>query len=178
MAPTVRSFSADFEPLRLVSRYPEYYPGLLESGAAAAPSAASARYDILPISSGEILQLGPAQRLQGAHAAGAHGFFDALESWWAGLQMPAAAHELPFQGGWLIYLGYELAAEIEPTLRLAANPDWRMLEHRDDRELDVKGPPETWSLSGASPDGTEDHRPSPRARLSGHQSQPKRFAAD
>ena len=37
--------------------------------------------------------------------------------------MPTAAHELPFQGGWLIYLGYELAAEIEPTLRLAANPE-------------------------------------------------------
>ncbi len=123
MAPTVRSFSADFEPLRLVSRYPEYYPGLLESGAAAAPGAASGRYDILPISSGEILKLGPGQRLQGAHAAGAHGFFDALESWWASLQMPTAAHELPFQGGWLIYLGYELAAEIEPTLRLAANPE-------------------------------------------------------
>jgi 4-amino-4-deoxychorismate synthase (2-amino-4-deoxychorismate-forming) component I len=123
VAPTVRSFSADFEPLRLVSRYPEYYPGLLESGAAAAPCAASARYDILPISSGEILELGPAQRLCGAHAAGARGFFDALERWWADLQMPAAAHELPFQGGWLVYLSYELAAEIEPTLRLAASPE-------------------------------------------------------
>jgi anthranilate synthase component 1 len=123
VAPTVRSFSADFEPLRLVSRYPEYYPGLLESGASAAATAASGRYDILPISSGEILELGPGAELRGAHAARAAGFLDALERWWLELQVPCAAHELPFQGGWLVYLGYEIAAEIEPTLRLAANSE-------------------------------------------------------
>ena len=123
MAPTVRSFSADFEPLRLVSRYPEHYPGLLESGAAAAASAASGRYDVLPISSGEILQLGAANRLRGPHATGAHGFLDALERWWTQLQTAPVAHELPFKGGWLVYLGYEIAAEIEPTLRLAEGID-------------------------------------------------------
>ncbi len=35
------------------------------------------------------------------------------------------SHELPFTGGWLLYLGYELAGEIEPRLRLplpAAGP--------------------------------------------------------
>ena len=26
--------------------------------------------------------------------------------------------EVPFAGGWFLYLGYELAAEIEPTLAL------------------------------------------------------------
>jgi anthranilate synthase component I len=123
VAPTVRSFSADFEPLRLVSRYPEHYPGLLESGAAAAVSAASGRYDILPISSGETLELRAAHTLRGSHATGAHGFLSALERWWTELQMPPVAHELPFQGGWLVYLGYEIAAEIEPTLRLAADID-------------------------------------------------------
>ena len=30
----------------------------------------------------------------------------------------AAAADLPFRGGWFVYLGYELAGEIEPTLRL------------------------------------------------------------
>jgi len=34
-----------------------------------------------------------------------------------------AAPALPFRGVWLLYLGYELAAEIEPTLRLPAPRD-------------------------------------------------------
>jgi anthranilate synthase component I len=95
----------------------------LESGAAAALSAASGRYDILPISSGEILQLGAGQRLQGAQATGSGGFLDALDRWWTMLRLPVMAHELPFQGGWLVYLGYEVVAEIEPTLHLAANEE-------------------------------------------------------
>ena len=36
---------------------------------------------------------------------------------------PDAASPLPFTGGWLLYLGYELAAEIEPRLRLPRSPD-------------------------------------------------------
>jgi len=31
--------------------------------------------------------------------------------------------ELPFLGGWFVYLGYELASEIEPTLDLPISPD-------------------------------------------------------
>jgi anthranilate synthase component I len=123
VAPTVRSFSADFEPLRLVARFPEHYPGLLESGAVAAPNAAGGRFDILPMASGEVLEMGQAQRLRGAHAAAGGGFLDALERWWAELRVPQGPQELPFQGGWLVYLGYEIAAEIEPTLHLAPNPD-------------------------------------------------------
>ena len=95
----------------------------MESGAAAASNAASGRYDILPISSGELLELGAAQCLQGAHALGAHGFLDALDRWWTALRLPPMAHALPFQGGWLVYLGYEIAGEIEPTLHLAANDE-------------------------------------------------------
>ena len=36
---------------------------------------------------------------------------------------PNSASPLPFTGGWLIYLGYELASEIEPRLRLPRAPD-------------------------------------------------------
>ena len=36
---------------------------------------------------------------------------------------PAAANGLPFSGGWLLYLGYELAGEIEPRLRLPVPKD-------------------------------------------------------
>ena len=128
MARTVRSFSAEFEPLDLVEQFPEVYPGLLESGSALS-AGLSARYDILPFASGEHLVLNADRRLMGAHA-GDQGFLHALEEWWKSLRRAesadasdrAAAH-LPFTGGWLVYLGYELASEIEPRLALPRSSD-------------------------------------------------------
>jgi 4-amino-4-deoxychorismate synthase (2-amino-4-deoxychorismate-forming) component I len=129
VAPTVRSFSAEFEPLDLVERFPEFYPGLLESGGAAAAARPGSRYDILPFASGEFLQLDRDGRLSGAHA-GVSGFLGSLESWWRNLQPEnlrrasiRGAPQLPFSGGWLVYLGYELAGEIEPCLNLPPSPD-------------------------------------------------------
>jgi anthranilate synthase component I len=122
VAPTVRLFSAEFEPLDLLEQYPEDYPGLLESGAPIL-AGRGARYDILPMASGESLCLDQKRMLSGEHAHGA-GFLDALESWWAALRLPAAADLTgPFTGGWLLYLGYELAAEIEPCLGAPPSPD-------------------------------------------------------
>jgi anthranilate synthase component 1 len=124
VAPTVRSFSADFEPLRLVARFPDTYPGLLESSAPiGALVSGGGRFDILPMSSGECLRLDADRRLSGPHAAGAGGFMSALEDWWRALRSLNTAAPLPFTGGWLLYLGYELAAEIEPRLRLPPSPD-------------------------------------------------------
>jgi anthranilate synthase component 1 len=56
------------------------------------------------------------------------GFLWALEQLWRAEQLgpapspagPAAAATGPFRGGWIVYLGYELAAEIEPQLALPA----------------------------------------------------------
>jgi len=127
VAPTVRSFSAGFEPLDLVEQFPEDYPGLLESGAAT-PSA-GAQYDILPFAVGEHLRLDAEGGLAGPYA-GKKGFLDAFETWWRALRRnepadapPARAESLPFRGGWLLYLGYELAGEIEPCLTLPQSPD-------------------------------------------------------
>jgi anthranilate synthase component 1 len=137
VARTVRSFSAEFEPLQLVEQFPEIYPGLLESGSA--PSAGrGARYDVLPFASGEHLLLNADRRLAGPHA-GDQGFLRALEDWWTSLRpaesadgpghapaahgSSAAAAHLPFTGGWLLYLGYELASEIEPRLSLPRSSD-------------------------------------------------------
>jgi len=126
VAPTVRSFSADFEPLGLIAQLPEIYPGLLESSAPSGPAAGGARFDILPIASGEVLRLASDGRLSGPHAADAPGFLAALESWWAALSTPPrppTAASLPFSGGWLVYLAYEVAAEIEPRLVLPRSED-------------------------------------------------------
>jgi anthranilate synthase component 1 len=122
VAPTVRSFSAELEPLTLIERYPAAYPGLLESGAGMAAASSGSRFDILPMADGECLRLGTEGRLSGPHA-GAKGFLSSLESWWAALRVPEAASPLPFCGGWLLYLGYELAAEIEPRLKLPRSAD-------------------------------------------------------
>ncbi len=80
-------------------------------------------YDILPIASGERLRLGQDGVLEGLHSAGAAGFLDALENWWSESRVTAEPGSLPFTGGWLVYLSYEVAAEIEPTLVLPPNTD-------------------------------------------------------
>jgi anthranilate synthase component 1 len=126
VAPTVRSFSADLEPLTLVEKFPAAYPGLLESGAGTAAAYGGRnndkRFDILPMASGECLRLASDGRLSGPRA-GDSGFLAALENWWTALHTPELASPLPFTGGWLLYLGYELAAEIEPRLRLPRSSD-------------------------------------------------------
>jgi anthranilate synthase component I len=124
VAPTVRSFSADLEPLTLVGKFPAAYPGLLESGAGLAIFGRSidGRFDILPMACGECLRLGSDGRLSGPHA-GTLGFLAALETWWSELRVPETASPFPFNGGWLLYLGYELASEIEPRLRLPRSTD-------------------------------------------------------
>lgn len=44
----------------------------------------------------------------------------ALDRWWSQLRSEAAPGTLPFSGGWFVYLGYEVAAEIEQRLGLPA----------------------------------------------------------
>jgi anthranilate synthase component 1 len=47
------------------------------------------------------------------------GFLDNLAQWAERDRVaPRPSPVLPFMGGWLVYLGYELAAEVEPRLRL------------------------------------------------------------
>jgi anthranilate synthase component I len=123
VAPTVRSFSAEFEPLGLISRHPERYPGLLESSAPIGPATVGGRFDVLPISSGEVLRQSGDGRMSGPHAEGAGGFLAALERWWQALRIPTEAAGLPFTGGWLVYLSYEIAREIEPSLSLPPSAD-------------------------------------------------------
>lgn len=49
------------------------------------------------------------------------GFLDSLDCWWKSLYTQTEKGpdtDLPFTGGWFVFLSYELAAEIEPCLKL------------------------------------------------------------
>jgi anthranilate synthase component 1 len=87
-----------------------------------AAASSGSRFDILPMADGGCLRLGSDGRLSGPHAD-AKGFLSSLENWWTALRVPEAASPLPFGGGWLLYLGYELASEIEPRLKLPRSAD-------------------------------------------------------
>jgi anthranilate synthase component 1 len=57
-------------------------------------------------------------------------FLPALDRWWRAEREDQRV-DVPFAGGWFLYLGYELAAEVEPTLELPVGSRpiaiaWRM----------------------------------------------------
>ncbi len=105
--------------LQLHRLSPQRYPFLLQSTVARPPLG---RYDILFACPGESLALEGGGRLAGSHASGASGFLGALDDWWRSEMRDGPMPQLPFHGGWFVYLGYELAAEIEPVLDLPADP--------------------------------------------------------
>ncbi|HET8897939.1 MAG TPA: aminodeoxychorismate synthase component I [Rhodanobacteraceae bacterium] len=92
--------------LALAARDPARYPCLLES---VASGTARARWDVLLAF--------PQQRLLAVDDV-ATPFLQRLDAAWQAERLPAADDELPFHGGWAVYLAYEMAAEIEPTLTL------------------------------------------------------------
>jgi 4-amino-4-deoxychorismate synthase (2-amino-4-deoxychorismate-forming) component I len=112
----VRAMQCDGPPdlLRLQARASDRYPALLQS---TARGMTQGRYDILLAAPAASLMLTADGRLHGEAARGA-GFLDSLDAWWHRERVPAQVSELPFRGGWLLYLGYELAGEVEPRLRL------------------------------------------------------------
>ena len=108
--------------LDLHRSFPDRYPFLLES---AANGPAHARYDVLfAFPETSLSLMGDGRLLGDAKRINAHGFLAALESWCESERShESPALELPFRGGWFVYLGYELAQQIEPVLDLpAADP--------------------------------------------------------
>ena len=110
----IRELSRVPDLLALHAADPARYPVLLES---VASGGGGARYDLLFATTGETLVADAQGRLSGPHAEGGL-FLDALAVWHRDVAAPASADELPFHGGFALLLGYELAAEIEPRLRL------------------------------------------------------------
>lgn len=108
---------------RLHALHPARYPHLLESVARGAPQA---RYDILFAFPQSTLRLTASGQLLADGQRSAHRFLDALDRAWRHEQITTTDHPpLPFSGGWFLYLGYELAGEIESGLRdMPADPAW------------------------------------------------------
>jgi anthranilate synthase component I len=118
--------------LVLAARDPARYPVLLDSAAEGSLSQVSL-LGALPSGSLWLDARG------GLHTQGAvqptreAGFLNALDSLWRNEAQPAvdAQVNLPFRGGWFVYLGYELAREIEPTLE----PWWPAKSREDKRPV-------------------------------------------
>ena len=105
---------------QLAASNPRRYPALLESAVAG------------PLGKATILAAQPQAAMWSSADGQVHGrgvepragtFLDALDSWWRQSADSAAVHDgAPFAPGWVVFVGYEIAAEIEPHLSLPATP--------------------------------------------------------
>ena len=117
----LRAVAGTRDLLDLHRHDPQRYPHLLESVAHGTPHA---RFDILFAFPEEslVLEADAGLRAGGAELpAGA--FLTALDEKWRSARIAHEAAPLPFRGGWFLFLGYELASQIEPTLRLPRAED-------------------------------------------------------
>ena len=123
MAPTIRLRQGKHDLLALAAIRPDRYPGFLESAAHGTPSACR---DVLAAFPQRSIQLGPDGRVRddAGNALGTR-FLDVLDQLWREQRSEAHRHDdAPvFQGGWFLYLGYELAGEIEPCLSLSLSAE-------------------------------------------------------
>ena len=111
-----RSLPPSIDLLALHRLAPLRYPLLLESSA---HGTAQGRWDLLLATNGETLRLdrdGVTRNQAGHEVAG--DFFAALDAAWQSQRVPRDEPRWPFRGGWALLLGYELAAQVEPVLRL------------------------------------------------------------
>jgi anthranilate synthase component I len=105
-APAAARLAGETDLLAVHAADPERFPFLLESAAA---GTRQGRFDILFAFPGETVA-----------ARAGEAFLPRFDAAWRAARVGkfASADNLPFAGGWFVYLGYELACEIEPTLRL------------------------------------------------------------
>ncbi|HET7176385.1 MAG TPA: aminodeoxychorismate synthase component I [Gammaproteobacteria bacterium] len=124
--PSIRPFPYDADLSGACRGELRRFPFLLES---AARSGAQGRCDLLFVRDDtEALVLQADGSLTGPHAYDAGGdFFTALDAWWRAEHSKASSARersgLPFTGGWFLFLGYELAGQVEPGLKLPRGGD-------------------------------------------------------
>lgn len=99
------------------------YPYLLES---VANGNDNSRYSVLFAFPQATITLSELKHLQADNIEfSSNNFIEALNQWFVRekRQVPDEIKQLPFYGGWFVYLGYELAEEIEPVLSLPTKAD-------------------------------------------------------
>ncbi|MFM1887475.1 MAG: hypothetical protein RL026_2632 [Pseudomonadota bacterium] len=119
----------------LAGQFPAEFPVLLDSAADGALS----MFSVLAALPGESLWLDGAGTLHPPASPGAiagEGFLDAWQAWFRKERQASTgddpAADLPFRGGWMFYLSYEMAQEVEPRLRgrMPTGPSLRALALR------------------------------------------------
>ena len=112
--------------LALHQRNPQRYPFLLESVASSidqdtgntTDKVNSSRFDILFAFPQETLTLSNDEKLTGYSEIKGNDFLNNLSHWWQTERNNSIECEtLPFTGGWFLYLGYELAKQVEPQVK-------------------------------------------------------------
>jgi anthranilate synthase component I len=120
----VQYLSQPVDKLALHRSHPKRYPFLLES--TSGPSLGvgqQGRYDILfGFPTAHICLHADGHISAEGFVPSGQDFLSNLDRWFAQDNAEPLA-ELPFQGGWFLYLGYELAGQIEPVLMLPAAAD-------------------------------------------------------
>jgi len=125
----VREISATPEQLRaLAARHPDRFPALFDS----ATVGPLGRYSVLAaLPRGSLLLRGDGRLECSGVVLRSGDFLGALDEWWQAERTAAGAAttgdatmptDLPFRGGWVVFLGYELAGRIEPGLHLPQLP--------------------------------------------------------
>ena len=108
----MRRLKGRIEFAALQALNPERYPFLLQS---TSRQGSLGRYDILfAFPSDELVA--------SATATDARAFLARLDTAFSRERLERGGPGLPFSGGWFLYLGYELAAEIEPALAPGVDP--------------------------------------------------------
>ncbi|MDQ5767726.1 aminodeoxychorismate synthase component I [Thiothrix subterranea] len=109
-------FKGEYDLLALHSQNPTRYPFLLESVATSPLS----RYSLLFAFPQESIRLDSLAETS---------FCERLDAAWSkkeetppSLSLSGEEQEMPFRGGWFLYLGYELVGQLEPTLQLPDTP--------------------------------------------------------
>ena len=105
--------------LALHQQQPDYYPHLLASTAASK----TARYDILFAAPQQTLCLRQQQLFLDDQRLAENDFLDQLDQLWQQNRQDIGTTSTPFRGGWFVYLSYELAAQVEPSLKLPDTDD-------------------------------------------------------
>ncbi len=151
---------------------PGRYPVLLDSNAI---GGALGRFSLLLAAPGESLRLDDCGRLEGPGSGG--DFCSRLNDWWRIERADAPPWPWPFGGGWFLFLGYELAGVIEPTLRLPRSPlplvatAWRMRaallhDHQSGRTAILAEPGAASAVDAIAADFEATASQSPQARAS------------